>query len=207
MTSARFDLRGADWVTRISDDDLVERAGDAAFERALHDFEQARHQPVDHRGGEVRPERLEGAGDDELGAAQELDHRDDRHQRSVLDQANQGVAQAGEGHPRCLRQDDEPHGLRGTEAQAGRGLALPPGNIQNRRPHRLRKVGGGVEGERDDPACDRPERQAEAGQAVVDDKNLDKQRRSPDKRDKHAAEPAQGRKTREPGQRHQKPQR
>lgn len=35
MSSAQFQLTGADWVAQIGDDELIERCGDASFDRAL----------------------------------------------------------------------------------------------------------------------------------------------------------------------------
>jgi hypothetical protein len=119
----------------------------------------------------------------------QLGHRDHRHQRGVLDQADQGIAHRRHRHPQRLRQHHVAQGLAPAQPEAvGRpplALATADGAAQA-----LGQVGAGVQRQRQHPGRHRREFDADAGQAVVDDEQLHQQRRAAEHADIERRRPA-----------------
>ena len=166
------------------------------LEPGLAEGEGEADHPVVDRGDAVEREELVGRCGRLLGHAQQLGHLDRRGERGVLDQRDQGVGQRRDrrcgspaaGRPGaaswrspCRRSRRPPTGPCGTERIAERmtSAAYPP---------TLRREGEDGRGEGVEP---HPER----GQAVVDDEQLEQQRRAADQRD---VEPRERRRRRAP---------
>eukprot|EP01032_Pedospumella_encystans_P026188 gene26189-29583_t len=121
-----------------------------AFGAPLQGFKAQAEQPVDGRRRQVQRQGLEGGGDQFLGGQHQLGHGNDRHQRRVLDQADQRIAHGRHRHPQRLRQHHVVQSAPVAQAQAVAGPPLAARHALDGAAQALGQVGAGVQAERQD---------------------------------------------------------
>ena len=136
--------------------------------------------------------------------AEDVEQADDDDQRGVLEEADEGVDDAGDRDLERLRQDDEPHRLPVAEAHRLAGLVLPIGDRLQPAADHLGHVGGREHRDDDhhpDQLIQRDlGRQEERQQDDRDEEQRD-QRHAPDELDEPDREPADDGHARAPAQR------
>ena len=145
---------------------------------------------------------LSGGVDD----AEEIVEADDGNQRRILEQADEGVGNAGDNGGQRLRQDDEAHFRPVTEAEAVRRFKLAARNRLQAAAHHFRHVGRGEEGnanQRAHQVVDMPGRRQEERQHDVRHKQHRDQRHAAPQFDKGDANAAQKRHIRSAAERQQ----
>ena len=107
-----------------------------------------------------------------LRGAEQFGDGDDRRQRGVFEQADEGVGQRRHGDAEGLRQDDAVKGLHIGHADGVARFPLHFGHGEDRGADGFRGVGADVQGEADDGGGQGIEDDADGGQAVKDDHEL-----------------------------------
>ena len=132
------------------------------------DHDDDREAQVDGGRGHVEGEGFLGRVGGDLRLAHDLVEGDQRHQRGVLQQDQVQVAEAGQGDPPDLRQDDAPEDPSGRQAERLAGLAMAARNGQQRAAEHLGGVGAEAQAEGQGAGGERRERQVRLAEKVAE---------------------------------------
>ena len=134
----------------------------------------------------------EGLRPDDLRRLHQLQHRDGREERRLLEERDQVVAERRHHRRDRLRDDDVAEGGPGREVQRDRRLPLAAGDVVEAGAIDLGAVGGVVDADRQHPGDEGVDHHAELREDEVDEEDLDQERRGADQLHDHRDRPGGG---------------
>ena len=153
---------------------------DPSLQHVLNSRDQRGHRQVHQARRREDREELEVLRDDLLAAEGELVHRDDRGQRGSLEHADRVVADGGQDRAHGLGKNDPPQREQCPHPERGCGQRLIAAHREDAAPDDFSAERGLIEGEAEDGRGHRGHDDADQGQRVEEEDELEEDGRAPE---------------------------
>ncbi len=174
----------------------------ATFHRASQPRQRPADNEIDQADDGVDQQRPVGDVGQQRSGARQFGETDDRRQRRALDQLDQESDGRRQRDLQRLRQDDVTHPRPVVEAERPRGLGLAARDRLDRAAPDFAEEGAGVQHEGNRHRDPRTDRDVEQPDAIIDDEQLQQQRRAAEDLDERAGHPLQRTHAAGPAERH-----